>query len=157
MAELQLANENNWRNIWNESFTATPVANNPDRYVPFPELDLPILLQSNIIAVNAYSTTASPYWKFAGLVKQKLQLGLTVGGGADAVGVKIRKIWLNQITLIEFDKLSDTFAVSFKIPYWIDQINLTVWEYTGPQNKVDSFHTSLLEEINSKIDDLQTN
>lgn len=154
MTKLQLANENNWQNIWSESFQAEPVANNLARYRPIEEISVPVLFNRNVIAVYAVSSTAKPRWKFAGLLKQKLQLGLIVGGLPDAVGVKIRKIWLNQVTLIEFENLADSYAVSFDIPYWLEQISLTVWQYTGPQAPEDVLHTDLLQDIKSKVDDI---
>lgn len=153
MADYQLANQQNWEYLWGESFQAQKVPNSFDRYYSIPEIEVPVLLESNVIAVYASSLTAAPHWKFAGLVKQKLQLGLTVGGGQDGYGVKVRKIWLNQITLIEFRNLADSFSISIKVPYWLEQIQLMVWQYIGPVTTTDFYHSQLLEEIKAKVNE----
>jgi len=131
---LQLSNSENWESIYNESHVAQRVATAPERYYPIPEVVLPFLLERHILAVSVFSNNAKPYWHYAGTMSQRISLGLVVGGGPDADSVSKRKIWLNQTQLIIFPKLTSTYSVAFKAPYWFEDFTLTVWQYIGPES-----------------------
>ena len=104
-------------------------------------------MESTIIAVYCESSSAEPSWKYGGRVFQKIFTGLTVGGSAES-RVGTAKIWLNEIEVIFFQKVTSTYRLVFNIPYWIRNITVSVYEYTGPiQDTVDSD----LQEIKTSL------
>jgi hypothetical protein len=66
-------------------------------------------------------------------VHQKILTGLLVGGSPETV-IGSKRIWLKQISLLIFPQLASTYTLGFHIPYWLRDISLIVWEYTGPIN-----------------------
>jgi hypothetical protein len=60
-----------------------------------------------------------------------------------------RRIGLNSTTLIDYTQSpqSSSYALSYKPPVWLQDVNLAVYEYIGP------FDDSILDEIGAlKID-----
>ncbi|MBD2772917.1 hypothetical protein, partial [Iningainema tapete] len=114
---LQLGNASNWEQIYNHSQAAVSI--NPDTHAPIPEIVVPLLIETHVLAV--YITTVVPEareWHFAGYLNQKFELGLTVGGTPEADELSRRKLWLNRIKLIIFPKITATYAISFSVPKW---------------------------------------
>ncbi|HLO85495.1 MAG TPA: hypothetical protein VK203_10905 [Nostocaceae cyanobacterium] len=137
---LQLNNAANWEQVYNNSFTAVKLTD--DRYAPIPEVVLPVLFETHVIA--AYIDTDVPEgreWDYAGKLYQRYQLGLTIGGVPEADNIAVRAMQLNRIKLVVFPKLTPNYAVAFKFPKWFRTASLTVWQYTGPD--YDSVESSL--------------
>ena len=150
---LQLNNTDNWEQIYNTSVVAVTVT--PKFSVPIPEITVPLLLESHILAV--YITTEVPEggnWHFAGFLNQKFQLGLTVGGTPEADELSRRKLWLNRIKLIVFPKLTPTYAISIDVPKWFKNVNLTIWKYTGVD--YDSVEQLLTQDIQPRLTTIES-
>lgn len=130
MAVYELANANNWESVWHESFVGQPLGTSS--YLAIPEINVPILLDRNLVAVFATSTKNPGYWNLAGWAKQKLQLGITGTPSPDSVAQSARKFFLERFTLLEFSNYANSYGVAFNIPYWIDQISLYLFKYIGP-------------------------
>lgn len=155
---LQLGNADNWEQIYQTTVAAVTL--NSKIHNPIPEITVPILLETHILAV--YVTTDIPEgrkWNFAGFLNQKFELGLTVGGTPEADELSRRKLWLNKIKLILFPKLTATYSIAFGVPEWFKNVNVTVWQYVGTD--YDSVEQFLIEDIQpalarieSKIDAL---
>ncbi|MBH8563758.1 hypothetical protein I8748_16430 [Nostoc sp. CENA67] len=155
---LQLGNADNWQQIFNTSVAAVTL--NSTAYVPIPEITAPLLLETHVLAT--YITTNIPEgrkWNFAGFLNQKFELGLTVGGTPEADNLTRRKLWLNRIQLIILPKLTANYAISFDVPEWFKNVNVTLWQYVGVD--YDSTEQALsadvmpaLTRIESKIDAL---
>ncbi|TRV22414.1 MAG: hypothetical protein EWV88_13490 [Microcystis wesenbergii Mw_MB_S_20031200_S109D] len=135
MTSYDAGNSNNWQSVWNQSFTAEPAPGDRpelERYFPLPEISVPIQLSSGLLAFFATSQSADPKWKFAANVKRKYFTGLTVGGNPDAV-VDNKRIFLNQFSLLRYPvSFGSSYSLLISVPYWIRQITLYLWEYTGP-------------------------
>lgn len=157
METFQLTNSNNWSQIYNENHTVQPLGTNPPKYKPIPEIIFPLILQSHILVFHASSNITPPSWRFAGFVDQRIRTGLTGGGTYDG-NVDQHRIYLDRNTLLKFSKLTDDFALTIKIPYWIEQIQLIAWEYIGPVG--DSTEAALAQlqatsdQIKVKVDSL---
>jgi hypothetical protein len=152
--QFDFSNSANWDLFWYQSFQA--VHGTPTRFAPIPETTYPVLLDSHILAVYADSASASDNWYFAGFLSQKFQLGLTVGGMPDTNGYARRKVWLRRITLIAFPQFTSEYALAFAPPKWFEDINLTVWRYTGPEpypteTLIENLQQDVLR-VESKID-----
>lgn len=148
MPKIQ-ALEGNWEQIYVYQKIAEEVPNYPlvEKYFPIPEWDSLLLIDSPVVAIHATSSTAGEHWKFAGQALQRIRTGLAVGGNPDTVyGVK--KFWLNQTSLLWFDLPVGEYQLSFKVPYWIREIDITGWVYSGP---ITQTYDQILAEIQGAV------
>jgi hypothetical protein len=147
-----LNNSDNWDLAYSETVTAQGVPGASDRYLPIQEIEVPILLYSQVIAVFCQSSQASPRWRLGGLMNLKIATGILTGSAVDTYPFEKKRIWLNQITLFTLPVLTPEYALSFDIPYWLRDIQISVFQYTGPivdplADKVDSIDANLTQLI----------
>jgi hypothetical protein len=128
---LELQNSSKWNRLWDYSTTAAPVPDRPGYTLEIPTIVLPFQLEGNIIAISATSTTAKPSWRLAGRVAKKIQTGITIGGVPDVSVSDGRRLYLNQINLFRFTPLTATYALEITPAYYLTQISLSLWVYTG--------------------------
>jgi hypothetical protein len=111
----------------------------PDSFhhIPIQEISIPLIFNRHIIAIYAESATALGSWYTAGLLKQYVRSGLTVGGVTDSIN-HTQRIFLKQIQIIYFRKIInlDThneidFTLGFVVPRWLKDISISIWQYTG--------------------------
>ncbi len=149
---LNLSDSSKWELLWSGSFTALGIANKPGYHHPLDPISVPVLLESRIIAITATSATAKDKWWYAGKARQIIQTGITVGGVADAASVSIKKLSLDKINLLVFPSLTPTYALEIEPIWWLSEIDLSVWTYTG----VDSDTvTQQLDRIELAIDEIE--
>lgn len=155
---LQLGNKENWSDIYFSTVNAYQISG--DRYAPIPKIVVPVQLESHVLAVYISCNPPKPSWYFGGWLNQKVFTGLLVGGIPDAENVQRRKIWLNKITLIRLEKLSDFYSISFDVPKWFQSVSIQVWEYVGPiadstEQLINDLKQDVLR-IEGKVDDIST-
>jgi hypothetical protein len=127
---LQLQNAANWQSIWSTSVTAATLPDGSSEILA--PLVCPILLESNIIAIYAGSTLAKPSWQIAGNVAKRISTGITVPGGSpDATISDVRLLRLNQLNLFRFQRLTDTYALEIRPKWWIENLSVNLFIYTG--------------------------
>jgi hypothetical protein len=148
---LNLADSSRWQSLWFGSFSALGVPGKPGYTYPIGSILCPVLMDSRIIAISATSDTAKPKWSYAGKARQKIQTGITVGGVADAASVSVKKLALDRINFVIFEPLAPEYALEIEPIWWLSQISLTVWTYTG----VDSDTvTEQLNRIELAVDEI---
>lgn len=151
MRVIQLGNTANWPLLHSANVDAVTylLANGLYKAVPIPDIDIPIVIDSFILVIRV-DTSVPPgkEWNFAGVVKQKISTGITIGGGQDGVRVQSQPLFLNQSNLIFFEKISASYSISIKVPKWFTNAIVTIWEYTGVDTTDE---VQLLQEINSKV------
>ncbi|MEH2197806.1 hypothetical protein [Nostoc sp.] len=155
---LELGNSANWDLFYSTTIQAV-TSSNGESYTPIPTITVPTLLDSHIIATSVSCSNSKPTWYSGGFLNQRINLGLTVGGLPDSDAVQKRKVYLNRLTLIIFPKLVDTYAVTFEVPEWFQDVTFTLFEYTGTEtdsteNLVNQIINVDLPRIESKIDAL---
>jgi hypothetical protein len=153
-----LNNSDNWELAYSETATAQPAPGTGDRYFPIPEIEVPILLYSQVIAVFCQSSQAPPRWRLGGLMNLKIATGILTGSAVDTYPFEKKQIWLNRITLFTLPVLTPEYALSFDIPYWMRDIQISVFQYTGPI--VDTLETKVNEikaDLTALKDSLTTN
>ena len=65
-----------------------------------------------------------------------------MGGNPDAV-VDSKRIFLNQFSLLRYPvRFGSSYSLIISVPYWLRQITLYLWEYTG----------SIIETSEQKLD-----
>ena len=145
----------NWKQVYNESRVAQRI---DDRnYYPLPAFEVGFLFTSHILAVRARSTKAKPHWRFAGNLYQRLQLG--TGGSASnlpTVDLSVKGVPLSRAILVDLPRYTYEYELNFITPFWIEDMQLTFWEYVGidSDNITDSVLLARedLERIEGKID-----
>jgi hypothetical protein len=140
---LYLNNSSNWESHYSGSFTAGAViVNQKTIYAPILETTLPISFDKHLVAISVTSSTAKATWNFAGYASQKIQTGLLVGGQPESL-VSRQSLWLNQITLIFFPKVANTYALSISPPKWFKDFSINTWQYIGEES--DSTEVALAQ------------
>ncbi|NJR15713.1 MAG: hypothetical protein HC785_08370 [Calothrix sp. CSU_2_0] len=158
---IDLSNSSNWELIWEKLTKAQTSPTDSGRYFPIPTIEMPIQLESPIFAVLAESEKARSTWKFAGNVSQLIQTGIIGFGTNDVQFEASKKLWLNRVTIYNFPKISTSFSLKFDIPYWYEEISLTVWEYLGSygdsvEELIEQIRDNELARIEQKVDDIAT-
>lgn len=153
----EFANGANWQQVWSGNFTASGVPGYSDRHYRIPEIVVPILLEQFVLAVYCTSSTNPGWWHSGGLMNVKFPTGILTGGVGETHPSERYRIWLDQITSFEIPKMAANYELSFNAPYWLDQLSISVYEYTGPVhdstetqlNALQTDLTTLLEEFRS--------
>jgi hypothetical protein len=158
MRVVQLSNKDYWESLYNISLTGGTLYTDAGKPVPLPipPVTIPFLLESFIVAVSVATTVPdSATWRFAGYANQKISTGLVLGGSQDATLNKSQALFLDQINLVMFPKISANYSLSVSLPEWFRSAQITVWQYTGVD---DTDEKILLAEglsgLNAKLDQL---
>ena len=149
---LNLSSPDNWVGFYQGSFETQRSPGNTT-VIPIPEIIIPGSLSNHILAVSASSNTAKPHWRFAGFLNQRIELGLAAVGSPDTDAAK-HKAWLDRLTLVIFPRLTPTYSLSFETPKWIQDIDLTIFKYVGPES--DSTDNLVNQIINVELPRLES-
>lgn len=138
MTDLQLSDGRNWNLILSQSRAVTYY---PDRvlsgslYEYDPIQPIYVSPQSHLLLVGTRSESALPYWFLGARASQFLYVS-PLGTSYDVSGIQAeesKKVGLNQITLIKFQDYGvSPYVLELKIPHWIEDIQIDVWEYSNP-------------------------
>ena len=104
--------------------------------------------EADLLAVFCSTPSGADEWLFGGFLNISFPTGLSEGGVTDARSNQIRKLRLKEIRLFPVQKFSSSYALEFSIPYWLPDILIKVWEYSG---SVTYPEIELLQEINAKV------
>lgn len=150
--------ESNWVQTWSDHVEAQPVNGNPNRRTPIRTISVPILIESPIIAIFVNSDTAAPHWRYAGMCRQVIPTGLTIGGVTNA-NTEQRKLYLYRINLFVLPRLTAEYSLYIDVPYWIVDLRLNLYEYTGLIGDSTEIALNSLEEdiarLESKVEEIQ--
>lgn len=125
---VDLANPNNWREVFDESRSAVPITQTA--YDPIAAFEVGILLNTPIIRVRTLSPSAKSRWRFAGTLSQRVSIVNTAFNSTPAVTYS-KGLRLNRTEVIRLPWLSSDYELVFEPPYWMRDLRLTIWEYTG--------------------------
>lgn len=150
---------NQWELLYSEIVEATDAEFRSfrlnGRYLdPF---DIPILVESEVIAVRVTSVAAKSTWYRAGSVIQYVENPSfpgyvpTAGATATTLALVERKlVTLNQAPdVLVFQKFASTTRFAFDPMPWIPQLQIQLWEYQG--TPVDTVLDGQ-EDIKAKLD-----
>lgn len=153
MRQLQLSNSANWEQIYNDNVNAVllPKEGGGYKVVPIPEIEIPLLLDSFVLAVRvATNVPPGKVWRFAGTIKQLVSTGISIDNSQDASFNRRYPLFLDKINLVIYPQISNSYSISIKLPDWFQDAGIAIWRYTGPDYDAD------LARIESKIDALST-
>lgn len=128
---LVLNSNQNWEQIYSETREAIPAV--PNGYIPIPAFEVPILLESPLIAIRVSSPKAKSHWRSAGYIFQKIALG---AGGAvsplpDAISQAVF-VRPNRVTLCSWAIWQTPYQLIYEIPFWFEEATVQIWQYKGP-------------------------
>lgn len=159
MSQLfDFSNAANWEQVFFTSKSADQPSTN--RFVPIPEMDASGLfpLNASIIATYATCSTAKSTWNTAGWLYQNVRAGIADGGSYNTSVFGSRRVPLGRVQIHFWDRQIKDYKLTFKVPKWIYQISLTIWQYTGPiidenQEAIDLTRIDILR-TEAKVDAL---
>jgi hypothetical protein len=154
---LDLTSQSNWLQVYDELREVERVSS--IAYKPLPPFAIPFLFDKRILSVKVISLTAKPYWRYAGTLTQSFQIG---SGGTNTLlpvaDFSRKKLNLNRTELVIFPQYTSNYELVFKAPYWLLDLRLTIWEYTGPESDSTEQLVSLTREdlarVEAKVDAL---
>lgn len=123
---LELGNPSNWELIYNETFTAGAAPRGG--YFPLQPVDIPVLLSSPIIVVEAQNLDAKPWWYLGCRMQQVLSVGIA----PDRVLGAFVRCPVNRPRIFRFPRLAADYSLRAEIPPWYERMKISVFEYLGP-------------------------
>jgi len=142
----QFSNASNWNLLWSTNLTAPSVgAAILKQYSSIPDFTMPLLISNPVVAVYITSETDPGKWRRGGYIKQKVQTGIADGGQVDSYLTQ-SFLQLRKINIVQLQEINGNFALEFSVPYWLRQVSISVWEYTGV----------IADTVEQKLDDLTT-
>ncbi len=150
---LQLANASNWILFYRQYFRVRFLG--PTTYEPLAPITLPVQSEHRILVAGCTSQTAKSTWYLGGWLRPVIDTGATDFGFAELDRVPIP---LNAPRLVMLPQVASNYKLRFEVPYWHQEITLTVYQYIGPdvdstEVLIDSLQADL-SRIESKIDHL---
>ncbi len=158
MRIVELSNNSNWESLYSTSVTGGTVYTDEGEPIPLPipPVTIPFLLESFIFAISI--STAVPddaTWRFAGYANQKMSTGLVIGGLQDATLNKSQTLFLDQINLVMFPKISASYSLSISLPKWFRSAQIIAWCYIGIDDTSEEILlTQEFANLNFKLDQL---
>jgi hypothetical protein len=149
---LELDIESNWELVYSE-LREQGKRSVRGTYTPIPVFEIPFLFTARTIIIRPVSRKGRPTWRFAGYLAQRFEAG--TGGAASKlprIDADVYRLRLNRAKLITFEEYKSNYQITFEPFYWMKDIELNIWQYTGP---VRTLRDSI-EEIRSKVDDVST-
>lgn len=144
-----LQDGNLWEPAWNDSFAVTPVPGTSNVY-PIGTIAIPVLTSNQVIGLYIGSNDSPPNWKYAGMLRQVVSTGLVVGGLANAQFSQ-HKVYLNRINIIDLPKATTDSALYLDVPYWIPDISLNLFEFTGSVVNRENSNVKVVNVITGTI------
>lgn len=125
---LQLGNAANWRSVYQQMHRANPSRRRG--YIPIVPIQIPILFESHIIAAAGDSQLARDHWWLGYRLKQVIDASGT--DFLDVVGHEVNIPVNRGGKLIRLPKLAPQFRLVAEVPYWHEEMLITIYEYFGP-------------------------
>lgn len=147
VVQYDFTNGNNWQLFWEDQRIAQQVSSTLNRFYPIGIMKPFNTFQQPIIKVHAKNPEGKPTWRLAGLYFIKIFAGSVVSGGIPETVIKVGKFYLEQAEIIFVPPYSPDFSIEFQIPFWHRKMQITMWEYIGPNTNT----------IERKLDDLLGN
>ncbi|CCQ63290.1 hypothetical protein CWATWH0401_3504 [Crocosphaera watsonii WH 0401] len=74
---------------------------------------------------------------------------LLVGQTEPDTVLKVGKLYLNQVEIIQLPPVSSSYALEVQVPFWHREFQLKIWEYTG--NNQNTVHRKLDDLIGNPM------
>lgn len=128
---LQLGNNQNWQQLYGNRWTALRL-DGDKKYVPIPAQTLPVLAERRILVVGGASADALGHWTTAGWLIPKLYISGVSYPFLEA-NLKTERVPLNDYQLIILPDFGHAYRLEFRIPRWLKEVELDLWQYVGEE------------------------
>lgn len=127
----EFENSAHWIKVYEQIFFAEPVMGKPGEFKPIPDQILPIQFSSHILAVAASSSIVKPNWWLAARFYQLI----AVPGSQfpKLLNERSHRAGVNRNTLLQFEKISNSYQLRLNIPFWQQEMSIAIWQYIGPE------------------------
>ena len=150
LLQPNFSNSDNWQLLGQLTGNAQLVnVNGVDRVsVPIGVLTFPLIVDNFTLAIATdLNYVGSSRWKWGGLAQYIINTGITVGGNPDSI-VAQKPLFIDQITIIRFPKLSNSYVLKIRVPDWFHDVTYNIYGYSGDGNpdlesKLDTIHTEV--------------
>ncbi|WP_009631024.1 hypothetical protein [Synechocystis sp. PCC 7509] len=161
MSAWDLALRENWGLVLQDSRMAEriPTPNNPPgkyKYKAIPPIYA--TCDSSTVLIGTYSQTAETYWFLGAKVSQFLYVSPSLSSNfvSGVQAGETKNAGLNRLTLIKFEDYGVyPYTLKLEIPYWLEDIYMEVWQYTGYEEQGYEEVLDRLDSIEMKIDEIQ--
>jgi len=164
MPVWDLTTRNNWELLLTERRAVTYNNNtSPNdlqyKYTPIPPIY--VAPDYHTLLIGTASNSVKAHWFLGAIASQYLYVSPS-GNFSTTSGVQVsdqKKIGLNRLTLVEFKNYNvSPYVLQLEIPYWIEDIYIEIWEYTGyiDQTYEGQNYQELLGRLDSIEDKLNT-
>lgn len=149
---------------WELTYYQRVVGNPQNRLIKAPLIDpieIPYLTDQRIFVVGASYLSAKPSWARAGYLYQQID-GIRIDdtvvfnglGQIPSTEIDYARflINLNNIQLVIFQQITESYRLRFEPLPWIPEITLAIWEYRGTES--DSTE-DLLNAVRSKLETIE--
>lgn len=127
---MDLANHLNWDLVVRKTYTVQVISEK--EYKPVPAVSF--VVNSPLLQIGISSKSAKPYWFLGAYLEQRLLISpsSTSEFTAAVQSAEVKKVGLDRLTLVQFPDFGlYPYLLIVKFPYWLKDIFLEVWKYTG--------------------------
>ncbi|MEH1851451.1 MAG: hypothetical protein V7L11_07140 [Nostoc sp.] len=118
---MNLYSPSDWALVYEENLTPQPGL-----------FTMPILLNSNIVAIYITTPTPKPTWFTGAWVNQLIATGLI--DSSTTWNINSNRILLGK-NVIVFPQSLSSYSLQFSFPAYFPTVFLSVWEYTGTDSQ----------------------
>lgn len=150
-AIYDIDNTTNWLQIYSDDFQATYIQGQQiPIYTPIPKTELPVNIDSSLVAIHCTSTQYPNSQKYLGSVVQAVLINQSFP--TDTATANAKRIYSNQTVLAQFTEFDDTYRLVLSVRWWVEQLSITVYEYIGLENfKIENRLNIIEEKINQLL------
>ena len=139
--EYQFNNRFNWLLFHDQTYNATDVNPVLERFKPILPIKLPNTIDSPIMAIFCANSEAQGNWRYGARYLAKMTTTFVINGKQTDTVLKVGKLYLDQVEIVQLQPVSSSYALEIQVPYWHRQFQLKIWEYTG--NNQNTVHRKL--------------
>ena len=100
------------------------------KHDPIPDLRVPVPLDSHTLLVGASSFKTKPTWKLGFWLSMYFKISGIGQPTFPQVSIPLGLLY------VQFPKLTTSYNLIAKIPYWHSQMRIDIWKYRGPSEPV---------------------
>ncbi|NEQ20658.1 MAG: hypothetical protein F6K28_15745 [Microcoleus sp. SIO2G3] len=124
---LELGSAANWRSVYQQMHRANPSRRRG--YIPITPIQIPILFESHILAAAGDSEFAREHWWLG--YRLKMMIDVPGTDFLDVAGHEVNIPVNRGGKLIQLPKLAPQFRLIAEVPYWHEEMLITIYEYIG--------------------------
>ena len=139
----EIGNSTKWEPYFAGNFSGEKLSDGT--YRPIPAIETQYTTNAKLLFVGLDSFSAPSYYKTAGWLTQQVYVNWEGGSTPNARADKSWLLLLNRLNLIIPNPGFPDYNVKIDVPYWYDDINIFIWQYTGPATDAIAFQLNAMD------------